>query len=48
VKNEPDKEQVENFWKEIYEKKAQHNEAASWIKKKTVPTEPRHGMEPSM
>jgi vacuolar-type H+-ATPase subunit I/STV1 len=27
VKNAPDKEQVENFWKEIYEKKVQHNEA---------------------
>jgi hypothetical protein len=33
VKNAPDKEQVENFWKEIYEKKVQHNEAACWIKK---------------
>jgi hypothetical protein len=32
VKNTPDKEQVENFWKEIYEKKVQHNEAACWIK----------------
>jgi hypothetical protein len=30
VKNAPDKEQVENFWKEI--KKVQHNEAACWIK----------------
>jgi hypothetical protein len=46
MKNAPDKEQVENFWKEIYEKKIQLNEAACWIK--TVPTEPRHGMEPSM
>jgi hypothetical protein len=24
---------VENFWKEIYEKKVQHNEAAFWVKK---------------
>jgi hypothetical protein len=32
VKNAPDKEQLENFWKEIYEKKFQHNEAACWIK----------------
>jgi hypothetical protein len=47
VKNAPDKEQVENFWEEIYEKKVQHNEAACWVKK-PVPTKPRHGMEPSM
>jgi hypothetical protein len=33
VKNAPDQEQLENFWKEIYEKKVQHNEAAYWIKK---------------
>jgi hypothetical protein len=32
VKNAPDKGQVENFWKEIYEKKVKHNEAACWIK----------------
>jgi hypothetical protein len=31
VKNAPDEEQVENFWKEIYEKKVQHNEVACWI-----------------
>jgi hypothetical protein len=23
---------VKNFWKEIYERKVQHNEAACWIK----------------
>jgi hypothetical protein len=28
-------------------RKFQYNEAACWIKK-TVPTKPRHGMEPSM
>jgi hypothetical protein len=33
VKNAPHKEQVENFWKLIYEKKVQYNEAACWIKK---------------
>jgi hypothetical protein len=32
VKNAPDKEQVENFWNEIYEKKVQHNEATCCIK----------------
>jgi hypothetical protein len=48
VKNAPYKEQVENFLKEIYEKKVQHNEAACWIKKKPVPTKSKHGMEPSM
>jgi hypothetical protein len=32
VKNALDKEQVENFWKEIYEKKVQLNEGACWIK----------------
>jgi hypothetical protein len=32
VKNAPEKEQMENFWKEIYGKKVQHNEAACWIK----------------
>jgi len=25
VKNAPDKEDVENFWREIYEKGVQHN-----------------------
>jgi hypothetical protein len=32
VKNAPHKQQVENFWKEIYEKKVQHTEAACWVK----------------
>jgi erythromycin esterase-like protein len=31
VKNAPDKEQVENFWMEIYEENVQHTEAACWI-----------------
>jgi hypothetical protein len=47
VKNAPDKEQVENFWKEIYGKKVQHNREVYCIKK-PVTTKPRHGMEPSM
>jgi hypothetical protein len=32
VKYAPDKDQVENFWKEIYGKKVQHNGEACWIK----------------
>ena len=32
VKNTPNKENVENFWREIYEKKMVHNEKACWIK----------------
>jgi hypothetical protein len=37
VKNAPEKEQVENVWKEIYEeKKVQYNEAACWIKKNST------------
>jgi predicted 3-demethylubiquinone-9 3-methyltransferase (glyoxalase superfamily) len=32
VKNAPDKEEVENFWGEIYGEKVQHNEEACWIK----------------
>ena len=32
VKNTPDKEKVENFWREIYEKKVVHNGEAYWIK----------------
>jgi hypothetical protein len=33
VKNAPDKEEVENFWGEIYGKGVQHNAEAHWIKK---------------
>ena len=32
VKNAPDKEEVENFWSEIYGKEVQHNAEAHWIK----------------
>ena len=32
VKYTPDKEKVENFWREIYEKKMVHNEKVCWIK----------------
>jgi len=32
VKNAPDKEEVENFWREIYGKGVQHNGEAHWIK----------------
>jgi hypothetical protein len=32
VKNAPGKEEVENFWREIYGKKVSHNEEAWWIK----------------
>jgi len=32
VKNAPGKEKVQNFWREIYEKKVSHNEEACWIK----------------
>jgi predicted 3-demethylubiquinone-9 3-methyltransferase (glyoxalase superfamily) len=32
VKKGPDKEEVENFWREIYGKKIQHNEEVCWIK----------------
>jgi len=31
VKNAPDKEEVENFWREIYGKEVQHNGEAHWI-----------------
>jgi hypothetical protein len=31
--NAQTKEEIDNFWKEIYGKKAQHNEEAYWIKK---------------
>jgi hypothetical protein len=32
VKNVPYKGNVENFWREIYEKKVPHNGEACWIK----------------
>jgi hypothetical protein len=31
VKNTPDKEEVENFWREIYGKEVHHNGEAHWI-----------------
>ena len=31
MKNAPDKEEVENFWWEIYGKEVQHNGEAHWI-----------------
>ena len=31
VKNAPDEEKVENFWREIYRKEVQHNGQAHWI-----------------
>jgi len=32
VKNAPDKEEVENFWREIYGKEVKHNGENNWIK----------------
>jgi len=32
VKNAQGKEEVDNFWREIYGKKVSHNEEACWIK----------------
>ena len=32
MKNAPDEEEVENFWREIYGKKVQHNGETCWIK----------------
>jgi hypothetical protein len=32
AKNAPDKEEVENFWREMYGKKVSHNEEACWVK----------------
>jgi len=32
VKNAPDKEEAENFWREIYGKGVQHNGEVHWIK----------------
>jgi len=48
VKNAPDKEELENFWREIYENKVKHNGEECWIKQKPVPTKSKHGMEPHM
>jgi hypothetical protein len=48
VKNAPEKEEVENFRKEIYENKVKHNGEACWIKQKPVPTKSKHGIEPHM
>jgi len=31
VKNAPDKEEVENFWRKIYGKEVQHSGEAHWI-----------------
>jgi len=47
VNNVPNKEEVENFWREIYGKNGQHIGEAGWIKK-TVPTKSKHGMELNM
>jgi len=41
VKDAPSKEEVENFWTEIYGEKVLHNEEACWIKD-------RHQRSPSM
>jgi hypothetical protein len=32
VKNAPGKEELENFWREIYGKEVSHYEEACWIK----------------
>jgi len=32
VKSEATKQEIENFWKEIFGKKVQHNEETYWIK----------------
>ena len=47
VNNAPGREEVENFWREKYGKKVQHNGEAGWIKK-PVPTKSKHGMKPNM
>jgi len=47
MKNAPEKEEVENFWREIYGNKVEHNRKACSIKK-PVPTKFKHGMELSM
>ena len=41
MKNVPDKEEVENFWREIYGKEVQHNGEAYWF-------ENQHQQNPSM
>ena len=33
VKNAPEKQEMENFWREIYGKDVQHNGEAHWIEK---------------
>jgi hypothetical protein len=48
VKNATEKGEVENFWREIYGNKVEHNKEACWIKKKLVLTKFKHGMEPNM
>jgi hypothetical protein len=47
VSNAPSKEEVENFWREIYGRKVQQYGEAGWIKK-PVPTKAKHGIEPNM
>ncbi len=37
VKDAPDKEKIENFWREIYEKQVMHNGEACWIKDQDQP-----------
>ena len=37
VKDAPDKERIENFWREIYEKQATHSGEACWIKDQEQP-----------
>lgn len=36
-KNAPTKEEIENFWKEVFGKKPQHNEEAYWINSQCQP-----------
>ena len=33
VKNTSNKEEIENFWKQMYWQKVEHNEEADWMKK---------------
>jgi hypothetical protein len=35
MNNAPGREEVENIWREIYEKKVQYNGEAGWIKTST-------------
>jgi hypothetical protein len=46
VKNVPENQELENFWREIYGNKVEHNRGV--LDKKPVPTKFKHGMEPSM